>query len=294
MHAIRSLLSVPGNRERMITKAPGVGADAIILDLEDSVPEDRKPEAREMTAGFLADGAGGAATYVRVNAHDTGHLEGDLDAIVGRNLAGIQLPKTDTPEVIEAADHMLGALEHDRGLEPGSIEVIAGVESVSGVYRCFDILSAAPRVGSVVVGVAENGDLQRDVGFVHTEQGLESLYIRSKVLLEARHAGITNALDGTFSDLEDMPGFEAECGRARQIGYRGKKLIHPKQIEPANTIFMPSAAELDFHLRVIEAMDAAAADGHASTTVDGRMVDIAMVANARRVLAWAGDLGIQV
>lgn len=247
-----------------------------------------------MTAGFLGEDAGGAITYVRVNALESGHLEADLDAIVRPGLAGIQCPKTDVPAVVQTVDRMLHELEADRGLEPNSVELIAGVESAAGVFHCYEILSAARRVSSVVVGVAENGDLQRDVGFVHSPEGLESLYIRSKVLLEARHAGITNPLDGTFSDLADMEGFEAEARRAHNLGYRGKKLIHPKQVEPTNSIFMPTAAELDFHSRVIEAMKAAESGGHASTTVDGRMVDIAMVANARQVLEWAERLGIEI
>lgn len=290
MHALRSLLSVPGNQPRMLEKAPGYGADALVLDLEDSVPPDRKSEAREMTREFIAGGTGGAVTYVRVNAPDTGLLDDDLVAIVGPGLAGIQCPKTDSPEIILAVDRKLSELEDERGLEEDSIELIAGVESVAGVFRCYEILSAAARVGSVVVGVAENGDLQRDIGYAHSPEGWESLYVRSKVILEARHAGITNPLDGTFSALDDMNGFETEAKRARQLGYRGKKLIHPKQIEPTNRIFMPTAQELDFHERVLAALDAAEQEGKAATTVDGKMVDIAMAVNARRVLNWAAEL----
>ena len=172
----------------------------------------------------------------------------------------------------------------------GSVELIISIESVAGVYRCYDILSAASRVGSCLVGVAENGDLQRDVGYTHTKEGLETLYIRSKVLLDSRQAGITNALDGVFSAVADMEGFESEAMMGRQLGYRGKKVIHPKQIEPANRIFMPTAREIDFQERVLEAMERAEREGKAATTVDGFMVDIAMVTNARRVLSWAKGL----
>lgn len=287
MHAIRSLLSVPGNRERMLEKAPGLGADALILDLEDSVPLDRKDEARAMTRAFIEDGAGGAITYVRVNALDSGMFSDDIDAVVVAGLAGIQAPKAASPEAVREIDAALLALEAERGLDSGTIELIVGIESVAGVYRCYEILSAAERVGTCVVGVAENGDLQRDVGYTHTADGLESLYIRSKVILEARHAGITNPLDGVFSSVSDMEGFEAEASTARRLGYRGKKVIHPRQIEPANRIFMPTPAEIDFNERVLKAMADAERAGRASTTVDGLMVDIAMVENARRVLDWA-------
>ncbi len=107
------------------------------------------------------------------------------------------------------------------------------------------------------------------------------------MILEARQAGITNPLDGVFSSVSDTDGFEREASMARQLGYRGKKVIHPRQIEPANRIFMPTPQEIDFHERVLSAMADAEKEGRASTTVDGLMVDIAMVENARRVLDWA-------
>lgn len=287
MDLVRSLLSVPGNQPRMLDKAAGYGADALILDLEDSVPPDRKTEAREMSAHFISGGAGGAVTYVRVNSFESGLFEEDLDAIVLPGLRGIQCPKADSAEAIRAIDQKLSTIEVARTLEPGSVEVIVGIESVAGVYNCYEILSAAARVGSCVVGVAVNGDLQRNVGYDHSDSGVESLYIRSKVIVEARHAGITNPLDGTYPAIRDMEGFEAEASRARQLGYRGKKLIHPAQIEPTNRIFMPTAQEIDFQERVLAALAEAEEEGKAATTVDGLMVDIAMAVNARRVLAWA-------
>jgi citrate lyase subunit beta/citryl-CoA lyase len=287
MDFVRSLLSVPGNQEKLLAKAPGYGADALIADLEDSVPVDRKDEGREITSNFIASGAGGSLAYVRVNPIDSGMLDDDLTAIVGPGLAGIQHPKTDSPATIVAIDDKLSTLESERGLPIGSVELIVSIESVAGVIGCYEILSAADRVGSCVVGIAENGDLHRDVGYDHTREGLESLYIRSKVLLDARHAGITNALDGVYSNISDTDAYEAEARRARQLGYRGKKVIHPKQIEPANRIFQPTDAEIDFQSRVLEALETAERKGSAATTVDGRMVDIAMAVNARRVLAWA-------
>jgi citrate lyase subunit beta/citryl-CoA lyase len=287
MDHLRSLLSVPGNVPKMLQKSPSYGADALILDLEDSVPVDRKPEARLMVRDFIEGGRQGAVTFVRVNAIETGMLDDDLEAIVLPGLAGIQHPKTDSPEVVRQIDAKLTALEEKRGLPLGSVEVILSIESVAGVYNCYQILSAAKRVGSCLCGIAENGDLHRDVGYVHTREGLETLYIRSKVLLEARHAGIVNVLDGVFSAVNDMEGFESEAMMGRQLGYRGKKVIHPKHIEPANRIFMPTAKEIDFQERVLAALEEAEKRGSAATTVDGYMVDIAMAVNARRVLSWA-------
>jgi citrate lyase subunit beta / citryl-CoA lyase len=287
MDILRSLLSVPGNQPHMLEKAASYGADALILDLEDSVPLERKDEARSMVREYITGNIGDVINYVRVNALETGLLEDDLAAVVGPGLAGIQYPKTDSPDTVVALDQVLSRLERECGLPAGSVEIIVGIESAAGVYRCYDILSAAARVGSCMVGVAENGDLQRDVGYAHSTAGIESLYIRSKVLLEARHAGITCPLDGVFSSVRDMEGFEAEAALARQLGYRGKKLIHPRQVGPANRIFMPTAQEIEFQERVLAALEDAEREGRAATTVDGLMVDIAMAANARRVLAWA-------
>lgn len=287
MDILRSLLSVPGNQPRMLEKAASYGADALILDLEDSVPLERKDEARAMVHAYITDTIGETVNFVRVNALETGLLEDDLAAVVGPGLAGIQYPKTDSPDTVAALDQMLSRRERECALPDGSVELIVGIESVAGVYRCYDILSAAARVGSCMVGIAENGDLQRDVGYAHSTSGVESLYIRSKVLLEARHAGIACPLDGVFSSVRDMEGFEAEASLARQLGYRGKKLIHPRQIEPANRIFMPTAQEIEFQERVLAALEEAESEGKAATTVDGLMVDTAMATNARRVLAWA-------
>jgi citrate lyase subunit beta/citryl-CoA lyase len=287
MDILRSLLSVPGNQPRMLEKAASYGADALILDLEDSVPLERKDEARSMVREYITGNIGDAINFVRVNALETGLLEDDLAAVVGPGLAGIQYPKTDSTDTVVAIDQMLSRLERECGMPAGSVEIIVGIESVAGVYRCYDILSAAARVGSCMVGIAENGDLQRDVGYAHSTAGTESLYIRSKVLLEARHAGIACPLDGVFSSVRDMEGFEAEASLARQLGYRGKKLIHPRQIGPANRIFMPTAQEIEFQQRVLDALEDAEREGKAATTVDGLMVDIAMAANARRVLGWS-------
>lgn len=287
MDILRSLLSVPGNQPRMLEKAASYGADALILDLEDSVPLERKDEARAMVHAYITDTIGETVNFVRVNALETGLLEDDLAAVVGPGLAGIQYPKTDSPDTVVALDQMLSRRERECALPDGSVELIVGIESVAGVYRCYDILSAAARVGSCMVGIAENGDLQRDVGYAHSTSGVESLYIRSKVLLEARHAGIACPLDGVFSSVRDMEGFEAEASLARHLGYRGKKLIHPRQIEPANRIFMPTAQEIEFQERVLAALEEAESEGKAATTVDGLMVDTAMATNARRVLAWA-------
>jgi citrate lyase subunit beta/citryl-CoA lyase len=286
MDAMRSLLNTPANRPAMVDKAAGYGADALILDLEDSVPVAEKGEARLIAREALGrSGADGVVRYVRVNAAATGLLEADLDAIVVAGLRGIQLPKVDGPQEILDVDGRLTELERARGLAAGAIELLVSLESARGVFYAHEILGAAPRVGSVMLGTAEDGDLQGDLGYLTTGDDRELAYLRSKVLLAARVVGLTNPIDGVYARVRDLAGLEATARRARELGFRGKKLIHPAQIEIAHRVFSPTPAELDRARRVIETFDTALADRRASAEVDGRMIDYAMVETARRLLA---------
>jgi citrate lyase subunit beta/citryl-CoA lyase len=286
MRRLRSLLNTPANRPTMLDKAPGYGADALILDLEDSVPLAEKAEARVIARDYLARFAGqGIVTYVRVNALDSGLLEDDLDAIVGPGLEGIQTPKVGAAGTVLELDRRLAALEAARGLEVGAIELFVSLESAAGVFHAHDILSATPRVGSVLIGTAEHGDLQGDMGYVATASEHETAYLRAHVLLAARVAGIDNPIDGVYTDFRNLEGLEATSRRARELGYRGKKAIHPGQIEVINRVFSPTAAELDHYERVLVAFEQQLARGEATGVVDGKMIDYAMVETARRMLA---------
>jgi citrate lyase subunit beta/citryl-CoA lyase len=289
MKPLRSLLNVPGNRPDMLRKAPEYGADALILDLEDAVPEAHKADARDVVTSTLAAWVAAGdppITYVRVNGLETGHLEADLEAIVQPGLEGIQLPKAHDAETVRRVDAELTRLERERGL-PFPVEILVSLESARGVLFAWEVLTAAPRVGSVMVGTAQDADLQGDVGYQLTAEGLETLHIRSHVILAARAAGISNPIDGVYADYRDAAGLEVAAQRARELGYRGKKLIHPSQIEIVNRIFTPTERELSTHRRVLETFEAAVAEGRATAVVDGRMIDVAMADTARRVLAQA-------
>ena len=227
---------------------------------------------------------------MRVNALQTGMLQDDLEAIAVDGLVGIRLPKTESAETIRTVDAMLTELERKRGLPHGSIGISPSLESAKGVWFAYEILSASPRIRSVTCGTAQDGDLQTDLGYTWTVEGNEVLYLRSRVLLAARAAGVEHVLDGTYANVRDPEGLRICCEAARKLGYRGKSVIHPNQIETVNRIFTPTAQELDYYRRVIEAFDAAVARGSAATTVDGKLVDYAMVGMAKRVLAWAESL----
>jgi citrate lyase subunit beta/citryl-CoA lyase len=286
MEALRSLLNTPANRPAMVDKAAGYGADALILDLEDSVPVAEKAEARLIAREALGRSAtDGVVRYVRVNAATTGLQDADLEAIVVPGLRGIQIPKVDGPAEIVAIDRRLAELERAQGLAVGAVELLVSLESARGVFYAHEILGAASRVGSVMLGTAEDGDLQGDLGYLTTGDDRELVYLRSRVILAARVVGLTNPIDGVYARVRDLDGLAATAQRARELGFRGKKLIHPAQIDVVHRIFSPTAAELDRARLVIETFDAALADGRASAEVDGRMIDYAMVETARRLLA---------
>jgi len=287
MSGPRSLLIMPANREDMLTKAPTYGADALIFDLEDSVPVAEKPKARALARDFIGRHKPENRIYVRVNGFETGLIEDDLDAIVVDGLAGIRLPKAESAEAIRTVDRLLADAEAKRGLPVGAIEISPSLESAKGVWFAYDILSASPRIRWVTAGTAEDGDLQTDLGYSWTAEGDEVLYLRSRILLAARAAGVEHVLDGSYANVRDPDGLRICCQAARRLGYRGKSAIHPNQIETINRIFMPTTQELDYYRRVIAAFDAAIARGSAATTVDGKLVDYAMVGMARRVMAWA-------
>jgi citrate lyase subunit beta/citryl-CoA lyase len=285
MSGPRSLLFVPGNRPDMLAKAPRFGADALVIDLEDSVPAAEKERARDLARRFLADHAE-TSNYVRVNALHSGMLEADLAAVAVEGLEAIRLSKTESADSVRTVDALLTELEARRGLEPGGIRICPSLESAKGVWFAYEILSASPRVHAASCGTAQDGDLQADLGYVWTPEGNEVLYVRSRVLLAAKAAGVQHVLDGTYARIRDPEGLQVCCEAVRRLGYRGKSCIHPDQIGIVNRVFSPSEGEIAYYRRVLEAFDAALARGSAATTLDGTMIDYAMAQSARRVLAW--------
>jgi len=291
MPLARSFLYVPANREKFLDKAVGLPADALLLDLEDSVPPAEKAAARAAVREFAPKIPGGRV-WVRPNAIDSDFGRADLDAIIGvPGLVGLIAPKVDTRDEMLLWDRLIGELEQARGVAPGSTMFVPSIESARGVWFAYDIATAAKRIVSLSFGGARDGDLNTDLGCTWSADGPEMLHARQHTLVAARAARLDTPLDGVFADIRDAAGFERDTDLSRRLGYRGRKLIHPSQIEPCNRLYRPTAAELDYYARVIEAFEAAVADGRASTTVDGKMIDVAMAAAARRVLeadkVWA-------
>ena len=288
MKPIRTALFAPGSKQRVMEKALESEADAVIFDLEDSVALAAKAEARGLVAAQIQavaeTGSPKKGIFVRTNAPDTGLLESDLEAVVRPGLDMIFLPKAETVDAVRDCAAMIERLEKMRGLKTESIEMCLMIESALGVYRCFDLIKASPRVTATCIGSARDGDLQTDLGCAWSIEGVELLYSRSKVLCDTRAAG-AYPLDGVFSDLANEAGLLQDSILSARLGFLGRTPIHPKQIQPIRQAYAVPKEQVAYYQRVVEAFEAAEKQGVGAIQLEGKLVDYAMYARAQRVLA---------
>ena len=275
----RSVLYMPGANERALEKARTLPADALILDLEDAVAPDAKVEARaRVCAAACSDGYGRREIAIRVNGLDTPWHADDLAAAAAAGPDAVLVPKVSAAaevHAIEAALVEAGA--------PDRTAIWAMLETPQAVLDAPEIVAASDRLTVLVMGT---NDLAKEL---HAEQvpGRQPLlHGLSACLLAARQAGKV-IVDGVYNDIKDEAGFEAECLQGRQLGFDGKTLIHPSQLEPCNRVFAPSDEEVVQARRIISAFEEAEAEGKGVVTVDGRMIENLHVDNARRALAMA-------
>ncbi len=290
MELLRTLLFVPGNRTKMIEKAKGVDADALIFDLEDAVPPAEKATARRMVREAIDSGDYRRfKVFVRVNALTTNLLPEDLDAIVCPNLFGIVLPKTEYAEGVNEVHLMLLERERRLGLPEGHTKILPIIETVRGVLNVSQIAGSHERLIGLSFGAE---DFATDLGVERSREGTEGRYPLTQVALYARLTDVT-AVDSVFSDVNDDQGLEENARLAKQLGFRGKFVIHPRQIEMVNRIFTPSEREIEWARQVVAAYDEAEARGEASVAVNGKMVDIPIAERARSLLALAEAISLQ-
>jgi citrate lyase subunit beta/citryl-CoA lyase len=284
MDPVRSMLFTPGNRLDMLGKAVHSGTDAVIVDLEDSVAVDNKPEARANLAQ-LPDSP--VDYYVRTNAVETGMLWDDVVAAGLSPAVGVIVPKAEDPMVISRVDGALTALELTSGRPTGSITIIPLIESAIGVRLTHEMALASDRVECIMFGGGEQGDLVADLGVEWTPEGTGLMQARSQVLLSSRAAGVPYPMEAVFMDFRNPDGLRTECELARTLGYVGKVAIHPAQIEVINDVFTPAPDVVEYQRKVLAAFEEAEAEGKASIAVDGKMVDYAVARVARAVIARA-------
>lgn len=290
---VRSALFVPAQRREFLAKIDSSGADAVILDLEDAVADPAKQAARANAREWLDARSPGRAplAMARVNALEVGAIEHDLDAVTHPALVAVLLPKVrSADEIVEVAE-LLSWYEGRGGLPQGAIRIWPIIETAKAVQNAHAIATASTRVEFMGGGTAQQGDLARDIGFEWTADGLETLYIRSRVLLAARAAGLRNPMTGLVSGLSDLDSVRSFALSSRQLGYAGMMVIHPVHVAAVNDIFTPSADRVDDARRIIETLDTAAVSGVGAVRHDGRMVDVAMGRTAEQLVADAERLG---
>jgi citrate lyase subunit beta/citryl-CoA lyase len=292
MKPLRSFLFVPGNRERFLEKLETLRPDAVILDLEDSVPPAEKEAARQMVrAVLLSNRFAEHQLFVRVNGFGTGLTAADLAAVACSRLQGVFLPKVDSVEALRQANRLLALAESRAGLEIGTTRVIPIVETVRGIAQVTDLASCGPRISGLNFGY---DDFALDLGVVRSPDGIETFYPRARVALAARAADLL-AIDGSRADFGDLDALVEECRVSRQLGFTGKQCIHPSQIEPVNRAFSPAPEEVARAREVVAAYEAAERQGQGSGRLGDLMVDRPVVERARRLIALdqqirSGDL----
>lgn len=292
----RSVLFMPGDSMRKISKGVQIDVDSLIMDLEDGVAVNRKEEARRTVVEALRTlDFGRRERLVRINPFSTpfphqlaGPPADDLRATIGAQPDGYVIPKVETAEHIRIVNSYLTQAENEAGWPADSIRLLAMIETARGVLNVGQIAGASPRLAALVFGAE---DLASDLGAQRTRAGEEVFYARSAVVMAAA-AYKLQAIDMVFVDLHDLAGLEEECRVARQLGFAGKTAIHPRQVEVMNRVFAPSPAEIEAALRLAQAFAAHQAAGAGAFELDGKMVDLPMLRAAERVLAQARAAGL--
>lgn len=288
---MRSLLFVPGDSARKFEKARQTLADALILDLEDSVAEDRKDEARTIVRDMLGAERGAQALYVRVNALDTGRALADLAAVLPGRPDGIMLPKCESAADIVKVGLWLDGLEAASGSPVGATKILPIVtETARALLRLDGYAEAGPRLFGLMWGAE---DLAAALGATANadERGFHSPYrlARDLCLIAAKAAGVA-AVDTVYTRIDDLAGLAAEAAVARRDGFTAKAVIHPRHVEAVNAAFAPTAAEIAWAERIVSAF---AADRDAGVVkIDGRMIDKPHLRAAEAILATARTRGI--
>jgi len=286
VHANRSYLFAPGNHERRVEKALGLGADVVILDLEDAVAISEKKSTRELINKTLEQPRN-CAVFVRVNAYDTEFCYGDICSIVSENLDGIVLPKLESLEDLRSIDWLLGNLEQERRLPNGSIDLMPIIETAVGLVNIREIAGADTRVKRLAFG---GGDYTRDLGMEWTLKEDELLPVRSEMVLASRFGKLEPPVDTVFIHIKEHDAFRSSCSNILGLGFQGKMCIHPDQVPVTNETFTPDPEEVKWSQRVIDEFAKAEKAGIASIQIDGYFVDYPIVEKAQRTVDIANLL----
>jgi len=288
--AIRSWLYAPGNNARLLDRVMHVGADAVIFDLEDSVPLTEKSSARRVVAELLHQRvmARRPVVAVRINSLQREMSEEDVRAVACPALKALRVPKVEDPEQVRGLAELVAKAETDAGMEQGSIGIVLGIESASGVENAAELAVSSRRIITLSFGAA---DFAADIGASVGDDQAETLYARSRIVTACRRAGLRSPIDSAYTRLGDDAGLERSTRAGRALGFFGRSCIHPRQVPIVNEVFTPSSAEVEAARVIVHAAAEAEQAGRGAIRLeDGRFVDAAIVRRAELVLRTAAAL----
>ena len=289
LRARRALMYVPGSDEGKLAKAAGLDIDGVILDLEDGVAFNRKDEARgSIRQALEALDFGRSERLVRINPLYSGRAQEDLRAVLPGKPDAILIPKADSPEIVREVAALISAGERENGFIPGGIALALLIESAAAFVHLAAICQSSPRIQALIFGAE---DFCADTGATRTLEARELLFARSSLVMHAAAFGM-QAIDMVQVNYRDMELLERECRDAAQLGFAGKTVVHPGQIETVQRLFTPDEELVAYALRVVEGAREAQGSGSGVFTLDGKLVDLPVVKRAENILARARAAGV--
>ena len=275
----RSLIFVPGNNSRFLEKARNLDADIVCFDLEDSVPDKEKKQARNLIKNALKSRSKYySSIFVRTNSPFSGKIPNDLKEIVQKGIDGIVIPKVNNVKELKKIEKNLQSLEKSRKIK--TLQIIPSIESAEGVVNTYPIASYGKRVSAVVFGVF---DLLNDLGIEYNKIPEGAKYSRGKIPVDAKAAGVAS-IDAIWQDLKDIKGLEKDCKLGKSLGFTGKSLIHPDQIAITHKIFYPTKSEIQWAEKVCKSYLKSIKNGKGATTIEGKMIDEVHFKQAEEIL----------
>ena len=283
MHSRRALLYMPGDNWKMITKSITLGVDSICMDMEDGTAINKKAEARATIAKALQElDFGASEKLARINSVGSGWEKDDIEAVLPYHPDGIVIPKVESFEQVEWASRIIEDAELRNGWKVNSIRILIGVETAKGILNLKEI-AAHPRLDAIIFG---GEDFAASVGAVRTKDAVELLYARQAVIV-ACAANDLQPIDIVTIDYKDMEALKAEAEFGARLGFSGKQIIHPNQVQAVQEAFTPSDEAITYARRIVETFEASQKEGKGAYSLDGKMIDMPLLKNAQKVLARA-------
>ena len=280
----RSMLFLPGNTPNIIVNGDALGADNVILDLEDAVSPDQKDAARILVRNAIkAIGFDNVELTVRINSLDTPYWKDDLEEIVPLSPDLIMPTKVNSAQDVLTLDAAIAGIEKKSGLDAGTVKLIPLIETAQGLENAASIAAACPRVAAIFLGAE---DLTADLRCPRTKEGTEIFYARSRMVSAARAAGV-DVYDTPFTDVNDDEGIVRDAQFARSMGFTGKACISPRHVRAVNEAFSPTQKEIDYAYEVLEAIRQAKEQGRGAISLHGKMIDKPIVLRAEQTIAMA-------